>query len=63
MQIGTVVCWKTLVPHTGKAVAGVWPAVVQGWALAKKPEKIRMVKNSFLIMAACLGFVLELTNI
>ena len=29
---GTEVCVKKLVPHTGKAVVGFWPSVVQGCA-------------------------------
>jgi hypothetical protein len=40
--MGTVVCWKTLVPHTGKAVAGVCPGVVHVCAPAIKV----MAKNA-----------------
>jgi hypothetical protein len=40
--MGTVVCWKTLVPQTGKAVAGVCPGVVQVCA----PAMAAMTKSA-----------------
>lgn len=44
LQRGTFACVNTVVPHTGKAVEGVWPRVVQGWEYALKIRKKRIEK-------------------
>ena len=48
--MGTMVCLKVLVPQTGKAVEGVWPGLVQGWAAANKEQvkASKVVRISFI---------------
>jgi hypothetical protein len=46
LQIGTLFCSNLVVPHTGKAVEGVWPSVVQACPKAEFTHTERkMIKN------------------
>jgi len=41
--MGTDVCVNILVPHTGSAVYGVWPLVVQGCAVQKRLKTTKKI--------------------
>jgi hypothetical protein len=46
LQRGTLFCSNLVVPHTGKAVEGVWPSVVQACPKAEFAHTERkMIKN------------------
>ena len=60
-QIGTVVCWKTEVPQTGKAVEGVCPGVVQVCAEACVNPEIKQISiKRFLIIGSLAVLYLSL---
>ena len=61
---GTVVCLKTLVPQTGKAVEGVCPGVEQDWPATKALKQIRKVAVSTnFIYSGPVNSLLEHANI
>ena len=51
LHIATLLCSKTVVPQTGKAVEGVCPEVVQGWAqTAEANNRRKMTKMKFALI-------------
>jgi hypothetical protein len=59
-----VVCLKTLVPQTGKAVEGVCPGVEQDWPATKALKQIRKVAvSTSFIYSGPVNSLLEHANI